>query len=238
MERHCIAFLLFCAAVGLLQAQAPPALKEHKNSLSLFYYINHYFDESRTNWTFVVPSRKRIYEPDGTMYVKDTYAIPVHVGAQYIYAVTLRDHISVSASVYYLWYLKDLYQPGEVYERNFVNLSLGYLRHLIGQGRVRLYALGDLNFRTGSESIHIYYPNSWESRSALLALDDLGLGCGLRVVRLLPLNLQCAFEARYTRYVLLRDKGVDFFGQHKGPTPHALSLQWGIGFRFGKSPKP
>lgn len=89
-----------------------------------------------------------------------------------------------------------------------------------------------MNFRLGYETVHIYYPSIWEQRVESLTFKDVGLAVGIRGSYSLPWNFLLAGEASYTRFVYLYDDGVDFFGDHKGPTPNTLTIKLGLGYQF------
>jgi len=129
-------------------------------------------------------------------------------------------------------YINDNRVPGETMRREYGLISAGYLHEILTYRRMRVQALGEVSYRFGSESIHIYYPYPWEARVEGLLLRDWGLSAGLRATYDLPWRFLLSAEARYTRFVYLHDEGVDFFGDHEDPTPHDLTVKIGLGYRF------
>ena len=211
--------------------QTPPTSRQ-KNTLEVFFPVSHFFDETPTNWAILAPYKENVREPDGSYSREDVWILPSTFGLLYTRSVGSRSSISISGTVYVMRYLNDNRVPGETMRREYGLISSGYLHKVIAHQRISLYCYGAVTYRFGFERIHIYYPFPWEARVESLLLRDWGLSSGLRATYDLPWRFLLSAEAKYTRFVYLHDEGVDFFGDHKGPTPHDLTMKIGLGYRF------
>jgi len=127
----------------------------------------------------------------------------------------------------------DRFALGDVRSRRYNLYSAEYLREFLSFLSWRFQILGALEYRNGHELIHIYSPSSWEAIVESLYFRDWGLSAGLRLTRELSHRFFLAAEARYSRFLLFYDDGVELHNNgHKDPTPHALTLKYSIGCRF------
>ncbi len=217
---------------GILRAQNTSASSK-KNSIEVYYLVSHFFDETRTNWTIWIPYKGRsVVTPNGSVVKEDIKIVPPTLGLAYTRRLNQSQSVRLSTSIYFMEYLKDAYQPGEVSDREYGLFSLDYIHLLVGHKKWRGEAIGGVNFRLGYETVHIYYPRVWEQRIESLNFQDLGLTAGVRGSCNLPWNFLLAGEASFTRFVYLHDDGVDFFGDHKDPSPNTMTIKFGLGYQF------
>ncbi len=214
---------------------AQSAMPTKKNTIEVFFPVSHFFDGTNTNWGLWAERRSNYYYDANFNLVSfdQEYKLPATLGIQYLRRITPNSRLSASAQWYGRGYNygKDKVS-GEVVERIYSTFSVGYLHALYGKHKFHLEALAGINFRNGYETVHIYYPNWFEARSESLEFRDWGLSAGLRAAFDLPWHLVFSIEAKYTRFVFLSDGGVDFFGDHKDPTPNTLTYQIALGYRF------
>jgi hypothetical protein len=204
-----------------------------KNTIEVFYLVNHFFDQTRTNWTVWIPAKGRgVVTPDGRVIKEDIKVIPPTFGLAYTRKLSQSQSLRLSSSIYFMRYLNDSRQPGEVTNRQYGLFSLDCLRLLFDYKNWRVEGIGGVSSRLGYETIHIYYPSIWEQRVESLTFKDVGLTLGILGSCRLPWNFLLTGEASYTRFVYLYDDGVDFFGDHKDSTPNTLTIKLSLGYRF------
>ncbi len=203
-----------------------------KNTIEVYYPVSHFFDETPTNWTILVPYRKRVQEPDGSRSWKDSYMAPPAIGLSYIRNLSRKASVMISSTGYSMLYYNDNRVPGETIRREFVLFSAGYLHEVMAYRRVRLQVLGAINHRIGGETVHIYYPFPWEPRVEGLTYKDLGFSMGVRGTYEFSRSFLLSVGMKYTHFVYFHDEGIDFFGDHEDPTPSTLTIKWGLGYRF------
>lgn len=207
--------------------------KGKKNELEIYVPICHFFDDTRTNWTLLVPGQKRVYGPGRVhLYNKEVMRVPAIAGIQYSRRISFNNSIRFSFLAFYLNYLSDSLIPGEVIQRSYSLLSLGFVHQVMGNDKVHIDAIGEVNYRRGTEIVHIYFPYPWDNRVEGLLLRDLGLSVGARIERALPLNILVSGEVKCTRFLYRYSDGVDFFGKHKDSTPNTLTIKFGLGYKF------
>ena len=65
-----LTILVWVGLPGILWGQNT-STSSKKNTIEVFYLVNHFFDETRTNWTIWVPDRERsVVAPDGTIILR------------------------------------------------------------------------------------------------------------------------------------------------------------------------
>ena len=228
-----ILFLSIFVFISATTTSYSQNVKEKRNKIEVYYSVCHFFDGTETNWTVLVPGTKHIDGPNGrNSDKKNVLQLPITFGINYSRTFRNNDRIRLSALHYYFSYNNESLQPGDVMNRSYGLYSLGYLHHIFGNKNKRFIAIGELNYRNGSETVHIYFPYRWDNRVESLILSDIGLSAGLRIERNLPLNFILSGEAKYSRFIYCHSEGVDFFGQHKDPTPNTLTLKFGLGYQF------
>ena len=205
-----------------------------KNRFEVYLPICHFFDETNTNWGFLVPYRSNYFFNEKGELIKydEKYGILLTFGLQYSREIPPASQVRLSM----LFYLRN-YSPdgkekmGQVTAREYFLFSVGHLIPITAGNKFLVYALGEVNYRFGFETVHIYY-YGFEDVGEVFDLSDFGLSAGIRFESYLLRNFVAFGEVKYTRFVYLYSDGIDFFERHKDPTPNTLTLKFGVGYRF------
>lgn|GEM_PF-4239217 len=217
-------------------AQENEMFLNHKNEIEVHYSICHFFDESKTNW--LVFDKKRvgfIYDSNGN-YIGDKFRVYVPPSYGISFNRNLGKNNKIGISYFKCGRLYPDYnqskKSGDVIHRLFSVYALKFYQNLIIKNNNRLLIDFSINYKYGSELIHIYYPNKWEDIVENLILKDLGISTGLRNELKLPYNFYFIGEIEYMYFINRFDKGISFFDMFKRATKHTLLINLGISFRF------
>ena len=209
--------------------------RDRKNQLELFFPICHFFYASKTNWLVFDKDRKIVYEQNGDFAgYKYSLFVPFTFGIKYQREISNKSSISMSALEYFKYYssYENDMSPGDIYHRHYELYSLGYSHVVKKNDKISFSVLGEASIRYGSETIHIYYPSSWEARVKGLLLKDVGLTLGIRTEFKLPFNFNLSNEIKYMNLVYRHDEGISFFGNFQRASVHTLFIQFGLGYLF------
>ena len=223
-----ISSICFISVVALFSAttvvHSQNIKKDQKNnSVEAYFGICHYFDQSETNWTILVPAQRAKAKWDKV--------IPNHYGLIYSYKIKDSSSIRVSGFLYWMHY-SGPYDTGQIRDRQYYLFSIGYKYQLLNYQKLGINSLFELKYRYGGEIIHIYKPYYWESRVGYLDVNDIGLSVGYKLEYRLPFNFFISNEVTYTRYIYRYSKGIEFFGRIKRSTPNTLTIKLGLGYEF------
>ena len=225
--------VLYCTTtVSLAQSMSNSS---KTNNLELYFPISHFFDETNTNWLLLARHRSNfVYDTNGNLVdYNEKYILPATVGIQFSRKLNTTSKVRISTTLYFRDYGYDREKErGEVIKRKYALISIGYLYTPIGNSKLKINLIGEINYRMGSETIHIYYPSPFEGKVETINLNNIGCSSGIKVERYLPLNFIVSGEIKYTHYVYRHSDGIDFFGQHKDATPNTLSIKLGLGYQF------
>lgn len=128
---------------------------------------------------------------------------------------------------------------GAYWERNFTNIQFLYSRPLVETEKISLSWQGGISLRGGYELIFAYYIYKGEFNGESIVLGKTLLDAGI----IGGLNFQYFFHPRfslnsklvYTIYPYTFDKKNDSYDWDRGPTWQMMSLNFGLGFHFGKN---
>lgn len=195
----------------------------NKNTIEIFFSLCHYFDQTNTNWTILVP------HPRGSLQNKKV--IPPHLGINYSFRYSRLSSIRLSAFMYGISYFGTI-DTGQVFQRMYYIFSIGHNFCIYNKNNFQLKSVAEINYRNGNEIIFIYKPNWWENHVEDLPVNDLGLSFGYNIALNLPFNFHVLHEMTFTRYIYRSYEGVNVFGITKKSTPNTLSIKLGLGYEF------
>lgn len=128
---------------------------------------------------------------------------------------------------------------GAYWERNFTNVQFLYSRPILKNEKTLLTWQAGISLRGGYELIFAYYMPKGEFNGESIVLGktllDAGIIGGLNFQYFLHPRFSFNSKLAYTIYPYTFDKKNDSYNWDRGPTWQMMSLNFGVGFHFGKN---